>query len=93
MSKAQNKIIAKLDRLRQQLVDLKIDCYRRESYKGVPHLVINTEPFTMSICWFAHRRLWKVFWPYPSNYQKQRYEKFTTEQQVIDYIVEKKKSS
>jgi hypothetical protein len=63
-----------------------VECQRYVSKRGVPLIIVRMDVFNMSICYFARRKLWKLFWPWPSGRGAQRYEKLQTEQQVIDYV-------
>jgi hypothetical protein len=86
MSRKGDKIVARLERVYERLTRSGVRCQKWVSKRGVPLIIVRTETFDMSICYFAHRKLWKVFWPWPSGYGMQRYEKLRTEQEVIAYI-------
>lgn len=86
MSRKGDKIVAKLERVYNRLTRRGLRCQKYVSQRGVPLIIVRTDPFDMSICYFAHRKLWKVFWPWPSGRGMQRYEKLRTEKQVIDYV-------
>lgn len=82
----QQRILDKLNGVRAVLDQPPLRCYLRTSRRGVPHLVVEGWPFSLSICYFLRRRLWKVFWPWPSGYGFQRYEKLRTAREVIAYV-------
>lgn len=82
MTRNQRKIRDRLERVQRELPY----CELRILQRGVPHLVVHWEPFKLSVCYFGRRHIFKVFWPYPSGYGRQRYEKFRTVAEVVNYI-------
>ena len=64
----------------------------RISWNGVPHLVYpnNIKP-QYSIAYFKREKLYKVFYPYPSNRGEQKRLNFSTKEEVINYLNQNEK--
>ncbi len=65
--------------------------YFRESRKGVPHVVVDAEYQTFSVCWFSKSQIFRVFFPYPSWDQKMTRADFKTLEGVESYLDEQTK--
>ena len=65
--------------------------YFRTSRKGVPHVVVDTEYQTFSVCWFGKSQIYKVFYPYPSWGQEMTRADFETLEDVKRYLVQQTK--
>ncbi len=60
--------------------------YYRTSRKGVPHVVVDAEYQTFSVCWFSKSQIFRVFFPYPSWDQKMTRADFETLEGVETYL-------
>ena len=60
----------------------------RVSYHGVPHLVIDNR---YSVCYFSGSKMWRIFYPYPSNGQIQRRVDLFAEEDVINYFNDRRR--
>ncbi len=65
--------------------------YYRTSRKGVPHVVVDAEYQTFSVCWFSKSQIFRVFFPYPSWGQKMTRADFKTLEEVESYLDEQTK--
>ena len=51
------------------LVAFRLGGQPRISHHGVPHFLKELGGVTYSVCYFAKRGIWRVFWPYPARKQ------------------------
>jgi len=63
----------------------------RVSRRGVPHVIVDTEYQTFSVCWFGKSQIYRVFFPYPSWGHEVTRADFKTLEDVKRYLVQQTK--
>ena len=58
----------------------------RISRKGVPHIIVSRHGTSFSICRFGKRKIWRVFYPYPSYLRPQIKKDFSSIIGVINFL-------
>lgn len=76
-------IVSKLEHLVLRLPG----AYLRWSARKVPHIVVSSTPYDLSVCYFASTNQWRVFWPYPSWGRTQNKQTFYSVEAAVEFVV------